>query len=236
MKIVKSLFILCLLSFGAYAQQNTNTIKIKLYNQSSFVKNESNYSAANKYYLKTEKEINILSPTLAVAYTAKNGNTHELELNRFDLSFNSEKDELLDTINSNIIGGQEISSFNFSFRYEYTPATKKSRLNKKGVFSVSYGLQPFVYNKKTIPLITTNFPDSYTQIGASGYIAPRFIYQLSEKLFFDVNLPFNLIDFNFTATEIEDPTKSKSQRNTYSTNFNMLPMNYNLRIGLAYRI
>jgi hypothetical protein len=236
MKIIKSLLVLCLLSFGAFAQQNTSTIKIKLYNQSSFVKNERNYRAATNINLKTEKKINIFSPKFAIAYTAKNGNTHELEINRFELNFNSEKDEPLDSLNSNIVGGQEVNNLNFSFRYEYTPASKKSRQNKKSMFSVSYGVQPYVYNRKTIPLITTNFPESNTQIGASGYIAPRFTYQLSEKLFFDVNLPFNLIDFNFTAIEIEDPTKIKSQRNTYSTNFNTLPMNYNLRIGLAYRI
>ncbi len=236
MKTIKSLFFLCLLCFGASAQQNISTLKLKIYNQSSFIKNESNYSDARRIFLKSEKETTILTPTFAIAYTAKNGNTHELELNRFDLSFISEKDELLDTINSNIVNGQEISSFNLSFRYEYTPSSKKSKLNKKGTFSVSYGLQPYIYNTKTIPLITTNFPESKTQIGASGYIAPRFTYQLSEKLYFDINLPFNLIDVNFTNTTIDNPTKNKSERTVNNTDFNMLPMNYNLRIGLAYRI
>jgi len=236
MKTIKSLFFLCLLCFGASAQQNISTLKLKIYNQSSFIKNESNYWDAKRIFLKSEKETTILRPTFAIAYTAKNGNTHELELNRFDLSFISEKDVLLDTINSNIVNGQEISSFNLSFRYEYTPSSKKRKLNKKGTFSVGYGVQPYIFNTKTIPLIATNFPESYTQIGASGYIAPRFIYQLSEKLYFDINLPFNLIDVNFTNTTIDNPTKNKSERTIYNTDFNMLPMNYNLRIGLAYRI
>ncbi len=236
MKTIKSLFILCLLSIVANAQQNISTLKLKIYNQSSFVKNESNYWDIKNIFLKSEKEITILTPTFAIAYTAKNGNTHELELNKFNLYFNSVKDEQMDTLNSNIVGGQEISNFNLSFRYEYTPSSKKSKLNKKGTFSVGYGVQPYIYNTKTIPLITTNFPESKTQIGGSGYIAPRFTYQVSEKLYFDINLPFNLIDVNFTNTTIDDPTKNKSERTIYNTDFRMLPMNYNLRIGLAYRI
>lgn len=236
MKKIILLVVLCFITYNTFAQQNPKTLKVKLYNQSSFVKNKSNYSAANNYYLKSEKETNILSPTFAIAYTANNGNTHEIELNKFAFYFNSETDELLDTINSNIVGGQEISNFNLSFRYEYTPSSKKSKLNKKGTFSVGYGLQPYIYHTKTAPLITTNFPVSKTQIGGSGYIAPRFTYQVSEKLYFDINIPFNLIDVNFTNTKIDDPTKNKSERTVHNTEFNMLPMNYNLRIGLAYRI
>jgi hypothetical protein len=224
------------ISLNLHAQQNQNTITIKLYNQSSFQKNNSNYSIGNNLISKTEKTTTFLSPKFAIAHTTKNGNTHEIELNRLELSFNSEKDELLDTLNSTIIGGQEISNFNFSFRYEYTPATKKSRLNKYGTFSVGCGMQPYLFNLKTISLISTNYPESNTMIGVSGYIAPRYTYKLSEKLYFDINLPFILIDFNVIARKIDDPTKTKSERKTISENFELLPMNYNLRIGLAYRI
>lgn len=233
-----SSFILFFLLFvvTVFAQENKGLIKVKLYNQSSFVKYENNYQIAQNRFLETDKSIDILSPKFAIAYTNKNGNTHEVELNRLELNFNNYRNESVDSPSNILLGGQESTNFNLSLRYEYTPASKKSKMNNKGTFSVSYGAQPYIYNIKTIPLISTNFPESNTMIGSSGYIAPRFTYQFSEKLFFDINLPFNLIDVNFTAKIIEDPTKTKSERTSYSSNFSMLPMNYNLRIGLAYRI
>jgi hypothetical protein len=236
MKNIKAFIVLFLLSCTVFAQENRSFFKVKLYNQSSFLKNENNYQIAQNRFLETDKSIDILSPKFAIAYTNKNGNTHEVELNRLELNFNNYKNESVDSPSNLLLGGQETTNFNLSLRYEYTPISKKSKLNSKGTFSVSYGAQPYIYNNKTNNLISTIFPESNTMIGSSGYIAPRFTYQFSEKLFFDINLPFNLIDVNFTAKIIEDPTKTKSERTSYSSNFSMLPMNYNLRIGLAYRI
>jgi hypothetical protein len=119
----------------SYAQENQGFFKLKIYNQSSFVKNESNYEASQNKFLNTEKEIGILSPKFAIAYTAKNGNTHELELNRFELNFNSQKNESVDSPNNILISGQESTNLNLSLRYEYTPASKKSKLNNKGTFT-----------------------------------------------------------------------------------------------------
>ncbi len=236
MKTIKLLFILCLTYTVSTAQENQGRFKVKLYNQSSFSKNENSYTVNNTLFIDTEKDITILSPKFAIAYTSKNGNTHEVELNRFELNFNSQKNESADTPNNILLSGQESTNLNLSLRYEYTPASKKSKLNSKGNFSVSYGVQPYLYNRKNNPLISTIFPESNTRIGASGYIAPRYTYQFSEKLFFDINIPFNLLDANLTADVVSDPTKSKSENTRVSLNSRLLPMNYNLRIGLAYRI
>ena len=236
MKTIKLLFVLCLVYTFSIAQENTGFFKLKIYNQSSFIKNENSYTTNNILFLDTEKEIAILSPKFAIAYTTKSGNTHELELSRFELNFNSQKNESADTPKNILLSGQERTNLNLSLRYEYTPISKKSKLNNKGNFSVSYGVQPYLYNRKNNPLISTIFPESNTRIGASGYIAPRYTYQFSEKLFFDINIPFNLLDANFTADVISDPSKTKSENTRVSLNSRILPMNYNLRIGLAYRI
>lgn len=236
MKTIKSLFILCLLSFGAYAQQNAKSLKVKLYNQSSYIKNESSYKANGILNFRTEKSSQIISPKFAIAYTNNAGNTHEIEINKFTIGLNNTEDRDSDSSNYNVIAGAETNIIDFSFRYEFTPHSKKDKLNNKGTFSVSYGVQPYFNYSNINPAISTVFPETLTNIGFLGYIAPRYMYQFSDKLYLDINIPFNLIETNYNAIVIDDPTKSKTERRTSSLNFNMLPMNYNLRIGLAYRI
>lgn len=234
MKKILSLIAIFLFSTIAIAQQNEKGLTFKLYNQSSIIKTKNDYVNNGVTFYRYQHQKQFLSPKFAIAYTTDKGSMHELELNSFDLTLNELEDRDSDTSSYTIVDGAETNSMNLSFRYEYTAAKKTSKLNKKSNFSVSYGAQPFLYAKKTSPKISTNFPESSLMIGALWYIAPRYSYQFSDHLSLDINIPFQLIETSYTAISIDNPLSAERTKSTI--NFSMLPMNYQLRVGLAYKI
>lgn len=235
MKYLPFTLFACLCTSSVFAQENKEAqFFIKLYNQVSYYQYGTSRLQSNfRYYNKTTKNFKIINPNFAIQYKSSKGNFHEFELTEFSYKFNEYKET--DTSYINIVDGSKKTDYNFSFRYEYTPG-KIIALNKKLDLSVGYGIQPYLTKTSIKPYVSLYFPESEQLIGSAIYIAPRLSYRINDKFNFEINIPLNLLDIYYNSIEINNPIFSENQRKLTSINFDGLPVQFNFRFGIVYKI
>lgn len=225
----------CHCTILVYSQEKTGAqYFIKIYNQVSYYQYGTSRLQSNfKFYFQTTKNYKLINPNFAIQYKSGNGNYHEIEFTDFAINIQQFKER--DTSYTNIVDGALKQDYDISFRYEYTPK-RSIYLNKNLKLNVGYGFHPYFTKTSIVPYVSFDFPESEQFIGGAFFIAPRLTYVINKKFNFDINIPLNLLDVYYCTIEINNPSFSANQRKMTSINFDGLPVQFNLRFGLAYKI
>jgi hypothetical protein len=225
----------CLCTLEVYSQEKTEPyFFIKLYNQISYYQYGTSRLQSNyQFYHRNTKNYKLLNPNFAIQYKSENGNSHEFEFT--DLILNIHQFKETDSSYTNIVDGTEKIDYAISFRYEYSP-NRSINLNKNLKLNVGYGIQPYFTKTSIKPYVSLYFPESEQFIGCAFFIAPRLTYMINKKFNFDINIPLNLLDVYYCTIEINNPLFSNNQSKMTSINFDGLPVQFNLRMGLTYKI
>jgi len=244
MKNLILILIVCFLTNSAWTQNKYNDFKycIKIYNLSSFDVVFSKVTFPSSYNFHSYTEItnsttNYLNPTIAFQWKSKRDNFKEIELKAFSFrNFNNYIKEINDT--SGVIEHiQEIDKRTayISLRYEYIYAFNKSK-DRRFNFSLGFAFSPFYKLDKSIPRMENWYGTSTYNIGIETYLIPRLTFNLSKRIFIDLNLPFCLSDLGMQSNLNNNPQIPVKQRRVILFNFSELPKIYSCRLGLGIKL
>jgi hypothetical protein len=220
--------------------QNTNLDYrngLKIYNLSTFEENFKSIQLSDtSSYQFTNTSTQILHPTIAFQWKARNNNFHEIELTNFEIGKTGAKTEFVaDTNGIPFVSGQDIVTTALSVRYEYILNFNKSK-DSKLVPSLGFGVNPYFRKNKYSPLASSSLPAFESSFGLRAFITPRVTYFITQKIFVDFNIPLCLFD-NFILTEMLDNANLPVEQRTVSTyNFNQFPKFISGRIGIGIKL
>jgi len=236
-----SLFMTFLITIGWSQNTNLNFQSgIKLYNTTIFEEQSKSMLVSDTSSIRiqyTNKNSQILHPTIAFQWKSKTNNFHEIELTNFMVNKVGTKTEYVSDTSASgqLVSGEYITNTALSIRYEYIAVLNKSK-NNKIVPSIGFGVNPYFRKSSIAYESSTSFPSSNQSIGVRAFITPRINYFLTSKLFLDVNIPICLFD-NYILTESSDnPAIPISQRDISSYNFNQFPKFISGRIGIGIKL
>lgn len=218
------------------AKENHHPYHIKLYNLVSVSPTYPKANRGNTSYTEISS-YRIWNPSLAAGYTNKKGNTHEFELTNIGINAQDNRSTVYYS-NQNITAvttGNKIYETNIVLRYEYIlNLLKKS--NSRVHPSLGFAASPYYTRYNLIPYVTSTFPTKDTYIGMRAFIVPRVSYDITKRLFIDLNIPLCLTDFNYNIYKERNPTKSMSEQEISTANFSMLPAYFSARLGVGLKI
>ena len=181
----------------------------------------------------------IFHPTFALQWKTKADNYQEIELTFLEISSN----EFLRTRFDNedlsypsfyYEAGTKVTTTHVSLRYEYIYRLTKA-VDRRFDFSLGAGINPYFFNISENPVISNQFPTHERNMGAFFQVVPRIQFNLSNKLYMDLNVPFCLFYYNHRRLEREDPQLIDELKIQTFTDNTLLPDVYSVRIGLGFR-
>lgn len=230
--------LLLLTAHAGYAQNKNLEGKyaIKLYNTTSWEKDELTAPAGSLIGVSQKKEFKLLHPSFALRLTGKSGNMHELELSRMELGSVKTVDFLTDP--SGIIipqsGGKQTET-SIALRYEYTFNFMKKK-NSRWMPALGIAVMPYLERFRYTPELSSNYSSTRTTLGARGYVVPRISYAVSSKLFLDLNVPVCITDASAQWDNYKNPNIPSGQQKTSTSNFQGAPQYYSIRIGVGLKV
>jgi len=236
------LVVAIVLSFISVQSQNKNMeykYAVKAYNLTSYYKNIRSgltYPDSTGITTYTTDNLKILHPTFAFQWRNAKRNFHELELTSFQVGKLSTQTVLSGgTGISSLTAGSDVITTDIEFRYEYIVNFKKSE-SRELVPSVGFGGSPYYRVYKYQPKLSSEFPASQQDIGLGVFITPRLTYYMSSRLFFDINIPVCLLDFNYLVNKQDNPEVELSERTTSEINIEMFPAIFSGRVGIGLKL
>ncbi len=180
----------------------------------------------------------IFHPTFALQWKTKADNFQEIELTFLDIH----SDEFLRTRIDNedtyypsyYEAGTKVTTTHISMRYEYIYRFTKA-VDRKFDISLGAGINPYFSNISEEPAISNQWPTQERNMGAFFQVVPRIQFNLSSKLFLDLNVPFCVFNYNHRRLEREDPQLIEELNVQTYTDNTLLPEIYSVRIGVGFR-
>jgi hypothetical protein len=229
MKTTFAAAIALLISFSAFAQNPNLDFKyaLKGYNQSTLKFTEDNYLSESKI-----TQVGLFDPVVAFQWQTKKNNAHEVSLDYIGSGFYKRNGVQYDTIQLDDSG----NSFSILAGYEHLILFNKLQ-NTKLIPSLGFGVNPYFnyyHYKNTYDRFFSESTGS--TIGAKVTITPRLLYFFNSRFFGDVNLPLYVADFfHESVTVIQKPTQ-EFDPSSRTSELEMFPKVYNLRIGLGLKL
>lgn len=227
MKQQLAVFCLLISLNNGFAQEDGSTKKysLKVYNLMSYE------NTGGEFHESTE--FNIIKPSFAFQWKTKKMIYHEIELINFQVNKHHHSDKDMQTGNVNY--DYKFFKTDVSLRYELIFSLNKTE-GKKLMPAIGIGINPYFFQVKSTPLTPNTFNNTITYTGAGLYLIPRLVYNISEKLYLDFNIPVMLSNNNIEINKVENPSFNINQRRTTTSNSNQFPAYYSGRIGLGVRI
>jgi len=206
---------------------------VKFYNLTTYADYGKSANDTIRYpFQYTDTRLRILHPTFAFQWKTKKNNFHEVELTDFTLGIagNNKENEL----DSNVIPvySDELITTSISARYEYILNFNKLK-KTKFIPSLGFAINPYFGQFHYSPGAQNDYQTSEKYIGAKVFVTPRITYHISQKVFFDLNVPICIFDTYFQTYKDENPTLSVHEQKTNTLNFEEFPKMFNLRIGIG---
>ncbi len=223
------------LSNGEKAKKRNLHVKV-YYNFDFFVDDNviSSKFHSNKIGLeRTTTNFGHFSVALALEKTKS---VHEIELSRINVFKNDYEARLFkvqqDT--NQIVNGQNASMFRLNIRYEYS--RKLINSNRKCDFMLGASLEPYIKSFTTKPKRSDSYPYKYTQIGAKMQLVARGVYNISKKVYIDLNLPFEIFNFRRSNSRYDNPTLPYELQNISEYRLDFFNNPFHFRIGVGIKI
>ncbi|TVQ13909.1 MAG: hypothetical protein EA361_09045 [Bacteroidetes bacterium] len=179
----------------------------------------------------------IFHPTFALQWKTKADNYQEIEITFLEINSNELRqiDVLyLDNAYKKFFGGIKVTTTHLSLRYEYIYRFTKA-VDRRFDFSLGAGINPYFFNISEDPVISNQFPTHERNMGAFFHVVPRIQFNLSNKLYMDLNVPFCLFYYNHRRMEREDPQLTEELKILTFTDNTLLPEVYSVRVGVGFR-
>lgn len=225
-------------TYAGYAQNKNLEGKyaLKLYNTTSWQKEES-FGISGTYIKTTEqKDFQLLHPSIAARLTDRSGNMHEVELTRMELGVVKDVVYLMNPSGTTIpVSGGKTTQTNIALRYEYIFNFMKKK-NSKWMPALGLALMPYFQRDNFTPELSTAYPSTTTALGAKGWVIPRITYAISSKLFVDLNVPLCVTDANIEWNNHKNPNLSQGEQKSEVTNFQGAPQHYSIRLGVGLKV
>jgi len=161
---------------------------------------------------------------------------HEFELSKINFDREDMNTILYDLNDSTqqLKGGQIVKSFNLNLKYEYN--RKVLTFKDKLAIYIGVSAEPYITFTKIEPKISTSFDTKNLSLGAKFYMMPRAIYNLSNRIYFDLNVPIEIIDTYLYWNRIDNPTLPKNLQRISGGNANWFNKIFQFRLGVGLRI
>jgi hypothetical protein len=119
------------------------------------------------------------------------------------------------------------------FRFDYSIPLFSG---EKSQFYLGISDEPLVFYKKVLPYTSASFPATIVELKNNVALMPRFVTNLTEKVFLDFNIPLSLFSMSYRYENNKNPILPIYQQrsNTFESGF--LPKNWQFRMGLGVRI
>jgi hypothetical protein len=220
-------------------QNSDNGFRIKLNNLAFFeefqlVNSWSEIGTASETYY-DYSNICILNPTIAIQMATKRKNLHEIELIDFSIGKNEFKESYFNNIYEEVIPrrGYNRNSMNLSLKYEYIYTFNK-QMESKFLPSIGLGVNPQYLNLTSKPVIQPDWQTDNKLFIFRVQITPRISYFLTSNIFFDLSIPFTVIDFKYNYYYIRNYTIMEELRTSRTDKFSLFPVYYSGRIGIGF--
>jgi len=177
--------------------------------------------------------------TPAFTIQTKNGNWHEFEISRFEISKRVTESTQYDDsthVPKQLIGGNINQLINIRLRYEMNNTLLKHLTESKFKPMLGFLFEPYYGRSKNLPKTSQSFPNTYTEIGAIIGFVPRVTYNFNPKWFIDINVPINVIQTNYSHTKVENPSFSVEQQSSSLIDIVVFPSGGSVRFGLGFKI
>jgi len=242
MKISSLVALAILLCIGIAEAQNPNLdfkYSVKVSNLSTLQKrSEVNRVGNNDTAIIDEhNSLRLFHPTIAFQIKNKRNNIHEIELTDLSVARNTFKNSLSynPTQPLALLNGSKVTATHISLRYEYIRTFSK-KINSRFMPSLGFGILPYYQRNSYKPALSTDYIAKRTVLGAKGFLIPRVCYNVSKRLFVDLNIPMCFVDVNAKIDNLNNPNLPVSEQSNTITNAEMLPDFFSLRLGLGLRI
>jgi len=221
-KIQRTLLITVLLFCGvnSKAQEqpagNVNRIAIKSYFNTALALEIGDFSAGRMSFALSKS-------------SGKRGNFQELEISSIDFS----SEQKYYSQNTGDPFNYKINTSSVQLRYEY--AFCFGGADHKIVPYLGIFLSPHFARVKYKPLLSPPFPAVTHNTGVKSGIIPRVQWNIREKWFLDLNLPFTLIQAEQSAIIVRNPSYTLKQQKSSQFDLNGV-MNVSVRLGIGVRL
>jgi hypothetical protein len=214
-----SIFALACLSATAQAQDSTESYwySAKVYANIQYQRDGGPVFSSSQ---------TLVQPAYAFQMKTANGNAHEFELSNF--LFNATKSGDPNAV-------YKSRATNVVLKYEYIINLMKKR-NPRLAPSVGLGAAPYFHHVRGVPTTSSAFPYRNTVFGLSGLLIPRVTYNVTSRLYLDINVPITILDLHHQSNKVSNPAVPVSKRTNSLTRFDMLQLEpITVRIGLGIR-
>ncbi|HEY0769159.1 MAG TPA: hypothetical protein VGD31_02420 [Sphingobacteriaceae bacterium] len=170
----------------------------------------------------------------SMALTLEKEFIHELEL--FLPEFGKAADDLQFPMHRKITKGPRFQSqaSAYSFRYELTKSL--TRGNSPLGLSLGAGLHPYYVQIDYTPTVSVAYPSTRSWFGAGIVITPRITYDITKRLYLDLNVPLRVFDYQYNKEHIRNPAIPLRQQVNAFLKYRFFDDVYTLRFGIAYWI
>jgi outer membrane protein W len=238
-KLIGLTLMVILLASTAPAQENQKTKTLKLYSNFGLTTSENSIFSEGLQVttVTTNRDYDIGYMSPALAFVKQHGNFHEIELSRFKIN-NKYDETTLYEVNgaTTTISGQYITNILIALRYEYDIMFLKKKETLKLRPYLGFGVNPYFLNSIINPIVATNYPTRQNDFGASISIIPRLNYNITERWFLDLNIPINVTELAVSSQKTYNPLIREEDQRTTNINYEILPSNFLIRIGIGIKI
>ncbi len=241
MDIIKKytlLFIFLIIYCSNISASSDSTKKVrnfKIYVNSKYYEPEDIYTQNGYTYTTDGYDFKFGNISLALETKKRKKISHEFELMPFSFEVNQTKTTITkEEIGYNdLTGGSTTISYEASLRYQfnyYILHNNDSKLRPYIGFSTRFYYSS-ILNK---PLTSSAFRSRTTFFYLPVELLPSLDIRLSEKMYFNINIPIELNRFKIGYEKIDDPQLPEKLRSTTTPRGVLLPKIFHLRFGLCY--
>jgi hypothetical protein len=245
----KNLLVLTMLAIpcATFAKRTVlNTIQLssqpkyalKVYNAFSYMRMEETVPAnTSGFSFKRTTYTDMVKPSVAFNWRTAKGNLNEVELSSLMIGKKNEE-YFFRPPSANIpvyVGGAGNTSSNITVRYEHIKDFFKRKAWKLRPM-LGLGMSAF-YRSDRLETTGSNafIPLSEQRVGVKFEVAPRVNYNISKRVFIDLNIPVNVMQSDAWFSKMQNTPTSEIQKTSIS-NFAAAPKEFAIRLGVGVRL
>ena len=240
---------LFLITFSIFAAQlfgqNTNNTKpiyrfgLKSYLSINYEKKIERYTDNILYRTsETTQKTTDIFPSIGILKNKKKGRFNEISITHF----NFKKDDEItyhwsDTSNTTSIPSRGAKNFTayVGMRFEWNFPVFYEKMGRFQPY-IGISTDPSVYLQNLKPYTSASSPTTMVEANNTISIIPRFVFNASSRLFFDINLPVSVFSTTASYRYFGNPILPTYARRTTEFSSQTLPKMFNIRLGLGYKI
>lgn len=202
----------------------------------NFIKTSNrDYSEGNVIINKEERNSKFGNVSIAFKIN-KEKHLHVFELVRL----NFDKDYMLTTLRKldpdtiAPVAGATIKMFNLDLRYGYNYKLVNLMKRLNILFEVSS--EPYISINNHLPLVATSFPIKEMKLGFRFYVAPKISYDITNRIYFDLEFPIEILDSYWRRSRIENPTLPYDLQTYNKFYFDFFNNIFRFKVGIGVRL